>query len=599
MNEEVSTVSRTESTVGRSPSAVYVITNDMIRHSGARNLPEALRLVPGVQVAQVTKTTWAISIRGFNARYANSLLVQIDGRAVYTPGFGGVYWDQQQVLLDDVERIEVIRGPGATVWGANAVNGVINIVTKPCDETQGLLVQSGGGDEHRSFNALRGGGRQGDLRWRLSGIQADDAPGYTTLPGGPWDSLQLGQGSFRMDWTPSRRDTLTLQGDFLGEKETFRLFEFLGPEQREPEDVRATNFLGRWTRKLDDETDWTVQMYYDNWQRLAVGGVYQLQNQNTFDLDSQYHAKMGDRHDVVCGFGYRNYEMTLDVQGPSEYTFVPPYNAFDIISYFAQDTIELRPDRLYATLGIKFEHNDFTNFEYQPSAKLLWSPDERTAFWGSISRAVRTPSVAERDIVLYGGLIRGTRSLRSEDLLAYELGMRRQPSDRLYWDLAVFYNRYDNLIGTYPVFPPPSSTANIGYGGTYGYELLVTYEMNPNWRLRGAYSFLVEDISYGASGGPFYVNPDSNPRNQSFLHSTWNLSQTVTFDMILRYVDRLATGVPRYLVMDVRLGWEPRKNLELAVVGQNLLDDHHPEFNDFFGVTEVPAGVYGMVSWRY
>ncbi|HLA83678.1 MAG TPA: TonB-dependent receptor plug domain-containing protein [Thermoguttaceae bacterium] len=598
MNAEVSTVSRTESTVGRSPAAVYVITNEMIRRSGARNLPEVLRLAPGVQVARVTTNTWAISIRGFNDRYANKVLVQIDGRAVYTPAFGGVLWDMQQILLEDVERIEVIRGPGATVWGANAVNGVINVVTKEAAGTQGLYAESGGGSEHRSFNALRAGGRQGDLHWRAYGIQADDAPGYTTLPGGAWDSLRYGQGGFRMDWTPTRQDTLTLQGDFYGGHSTLAW----GAEPAllmRPKDMRTTNFLGRWTRELDDEADWSVQMYYDNWNFVAGDPAPEWENQNTFDLDSQYHVKLGSRHDVVCGFGYRNYETLLVDSQPALRAFVPPQDTFDIISYFVQDTIELHPDRLFLTAGVKLEHNDFTNFEYQPSIRLLTALNDRTAIWGAISRAVRVPSVADRDAVLYGGFIQGSRAVRSEDVIAYEAGIRRQPTEKLYWDLAVFFNRYDNLIGLYPLLPPPDVVSNVGFGDTYGYELVITYEVNPTWRLRGSHSFLVEDISYVPNAGPFVGAPGRNPRNQFFLTSGWDLSRTTTLDVIGRYVDNLASGIPHYFVMDVRLAWLPRENLEIAAVGQNLLDDHHPEFTDFGIATEVPSGVYGMVSWRY
>lgn len=597
MGMEVSTVSRTESTVARTPAAVYIITNEMIRRSGARNLPEVLRLAPGVEVAQVTKTTWAISIRGFNARYANKLLVQIDGRAIYTPTFGGVFWDQEQVFLNDVERIEVIRGPGAAVWGANAVNGVINIVTKEAAGTQGLYVESGGGDEHRSFNSLRAGGRQGDLHWRVYGMQLDDAPGYTTLPEGAWDSMQLCQGGFRVDWTPTCRDTLTLQGDFLGGNETLRQQTFIG-YVLEPESVRTTDFLGRWTRKLNDETDWSIQLYYDNLYRSATQAAPQRINQSTFDFDSQYHAKLGSRHDMVCGFGYRNYDIMVDVQG-STFTIEPPTCSFDIISYFVQDTLELRRDLWYLTAGIKLEHNNFTDFEYQPSVRLLWTPDDRTSIWGAVSRAVRTPSVADRDFLLVGGFVQGSRAVRSEDLLAYELGIRRQPTDKLYWDLAVFFNRYDNLIGLYPALPPPEIVSNIGIGDCYGYELVVTYDVNPHWRLRGAYSFLVEDVDYGPNALPFYVLPGSNSRNQCFLHSAWDLSHRTTLDMIWRYVDSLAVGVPQYLVMDVRLAWEPSNNLEFALVGQNLLDNHHLEFTDVFStVTEVPSGFYGMVSWK-
>ncbi|HLA83679.1 MAG TPA: TonB-dependent receptor plug domain-containing protein [Thermoguttaceae bacterium] len=597
MNAEVSTVSRTESTVGRSPAAVYVITNEMIRRSGARNVPEALRLAPGVQVAWITTNTWAISIRGFNGIFANKLLVQIDGRAVYTPGTASVHWDQQQVLLEDVERIEIIRGPGAAVWGANAVNGVINIVTKSSTETNGIYAYSGGGNEHRSFNAVRAGGRRDNLNWRVYGMQTDDGPGYWDQPGGAWDAFEFGQGGFRMDWTPNSWDTLTLQGDFLGAKETYQQYAFPG-YLREPEDVRTTNFLGRWTRKLDDDRDWSLQTYYDNFRRMLTGEMPRLINLNTFDFDSQYHAKLGDRHDVVCGFGYRNYESTEVENG--FISFDPPRDAFDVISYFVQDTLELRPDRLFLTAGVKLEHNDFTNFEYQPTIRLLVAPDDRTAIWGAVSRAVRTPAINERDINFLQGFILGNKDLRSEDMLAYELGIRRQPTDKLYWDLAAFFNRYDNLVGVTPLFPVlPEVVSNVGRGDTYGYELAVTYEVNPDWRLRGCYTFLVEDIDYPAGTATYVVTPGLNPRNQFSLQSGWDLSQATKLDMIWRYVDNLAAGVPHYLVMDVRVARQFRNGIEVALVGQNLLDDHHPEFSDFSGCTEVPAGVYGMVSWRY
>jgi len=610
MDMEVSTVSRTESSVGKSPAAVYVITNEMIRRSGARNIPEALRLAPGVNVARITTDSWAISIRGFNDRYSNKLLVQIDGRAVYTPGFGGVWWDMQQVLLDDVERIEIVRGPGGTVWGANAVNGVINIVTKEAAGTQGLYAQSGGGSEHRSFNAVRAGGRQGDLHWRTYGLQADDAPGYTTAPGGAWDPLQFGQGGFRTDWTPSRWDTLTLQGDFYGGQSWIRQPLWGSPIPLPPVlstdscDGRTTNFLGRWTRKLDDETDWSVQMYYNNWNRVVAAPAYQFLNENTFDLDCQYHTKLGERHDVVCGFGYRNYDTHLDY-GRCIYGFVPTDESLDIISYFVQDTVELRPDRLFLTAGIKLEHNDFTNFEYQPSIRLLLTPDEKTSIWGAISRAVRTPTIVDRDVIGVGGLIRGSRDTISEDLIAYELGMRRQATEKFYWDLATFFNRYDNLIALDPLFfplPYPAVVANVGSGDTYGFELVGTYDVHPDWQLRGIYTFFVEDISYGPTGRPFTTFAGRTPRNQFDLISGWNLSCHTKLDMIWRYVDCLEGGVPRYFVMDVRLAWESGNGLEIAVVGQNLLDNHHPEFLDAPtrpGVTEVQSGVYGMVTWRY
>ncbi|MBN1588950.1 MAG: TonB-dependent receptor [Pirellulales bacterium] len=590
MNAEVSTVSRTESTVGRSPAAVYVITNEMIRRSGARNIPDVLRLAPGVNVAQINAHSWAISIRGFNAQYANKLLVQIDGRAVYTPGTAGVNWDQQQLLLEDIERIEVIRGPGGAVWGANAVNGIINIITKSSIDTKGIYVYSGGGTEHRSFNAVRVGGQQGDLHWRLYGMQNDDGP--TWSPSDALDAWQFGQGGFHLDWTPTHRDTLTFQGDFLKAREIDALLSLT-----QPTNVNATNFLGRWTRKLDEDRDWAVQMYYDDYKCMPTETDPRVLCVNTFDLDAQYHAKLGSRHDVVCGFGYRDYESIAAF--PGIFTFVPPYDTFDIISYFVQDTIELRPERVFLTAGIKLQHNDFTNFEYQPSVRLLVMPNDRTVMWGAISRAVRTPSIADRD-TYFTGYTYGSRNVRSEDVLAYELGMRRQPTDRLYWDLAVFFNRYENLVGVTPAFPVfPEFVSNVGRGDTYGFELAATYEVTPDWQLRGSYSFLVEDIDYPANTTAFFIYPGLSPRNQCFLQSGWNLSRNTKLDMIWRYVDNLPAGNPHYLVMDIRLAHEFSNGMEAAIVGQNLLDNHHGEFTNYGTISEVQSGVYGMLSWTY
>ncbi|MBN2217797.1 MAG: TonB-dependent receptor [Pirellulales bacterium] len=591
MDMQVSTVSRTESTVGRSPAAVYVITNEMIRRSGARNLPEVLRLAPGVNVAQADQHTWAISIRGFNGVYANKLLVQIDGRAVYTPGNAGVDWDQQQLLLEDIERIEVIRGPGGAVWGANAVNGIINIITKSSIDTKGLYVHSGGGTEHRSFNAVRAGGQQGNLHWRLYGMQNDDGPSWSTTPA--VDAWQFGQGGFHLDWTPTSRDTLTLQGDFLRAHEIQSLLSATNRTN-----VSTANFLGRWTRKLDEDRDWAVQLYYDDYKRMPTGPDPSELCVDTFDLDTQYHAKLGNRHDVVFGFGFRNYKSIADFSG--FFMFDPPRDTFDIISYFVQDTIELRPERLFLTAGVKCENNTFTNFEYQPSVRLLWAANDRTAMWGAISRAVRTPSVADRDTYA-PGFFYGNKNIRSEDVLAYELGIRRQPTDKLYWDLAVFFNRYHNLVGVTPVFPiVPQVISNVGRGDTYGYELVVTYEVNPDWRLRGSYSFLVEDIDYPPDAATYIIYPGMSPRNQCFIQSGWNLSRNTQLDMIWRYVDNLPGGdIPHYFVMDVRLARQFSNGLEAALVGQNLLENHHSEFSNFSGINEIQAGFYGMLTWRH
>lgn len=610
MSEEIESVSRTAQPLARTAAAVYVVNNEMIKRSGARNIPEVLRMVPGINVARVSSTVWAISIRGFNNQYANKLLVQIDGRAIYTPLFAGVYWDQNRVLLKDVERIEVIRGPGGTVWGANAVNGIINIVTKSSADTTGVYAEFGGGDEHRMFSGVRAGGQIGqNLTYRVYGLHAEDDLGY--LAGGnPPDGMVAGQGGFRVDWTPTCCDTFTMQGDFLGETADYS----------DPTDVSTANTLVRWSHTMSETSDWSVQMYYDQFTRfIGDGGVSSGSDigQEVFDLDTQYHTRWGQDHDIVCGFGFRNYATRMEsVSGASAIDFVPNRDTFDIISYFVQDTITLVDDRLYTTLGCKFEHNDFTGFEYQPTAKLVWTPNEKTSIWGSFGRAVRTPSVADRDMFVTVGPVAagptfvrysGSRNTVSEDVLSYEIGLRRQPTDKLYWDLAAYFNRYDNLVVSTPLGMTPgppnfieNGIVNEGRADTYGFEWLATYEVAPWWNVRGGYSFFVEYMESTPGTDFFLIGPGYTPRNQLYFHSGWNLNCCTTFDMSLRYVDSLAVGVPRYFVADVRLGWEPVEGLEFALVGQNLFDNHHPEFVATTATaTEVESGFYGMVSYEY
>ncbi|MBN2128376.1 MAG: TonB-dependent receptor, partial [Sedimentisphaerales bacterium] len=524
MEVEVTTVSRTSQPIARTPAAVYVVTNEMIRRCGARNVPEVLRTVPGVNVARINASTWAISIRGFNGRFANKLLVQIDNVPIYTPLNSGVFWDREPVMLEDIERIEVIRGPGGTIWGNNAVNGIINIVTKSSQDTKGIYADVGGGSEHRQFSSARAGGQRGDVTYRVWGSNVVDDHGYVPPPQTPFDGYQYAQGGFRVDWTPGCRDTITLQGDLVNGMEGLR----------EPWDQRfqKTMFLTRWTRKIDEDTDWQAQCSYYN--PYGRGSFAALETTANFDFDFQYHAKRG-RHDFVCGGGYRNENEAFALALlPLRY-----HDSEQIPSYFVQDTITLVDDRLFATLGSKFDHNSVTYFEYQPTVKLAWTPNERTSLWGAITRAVRTPSLLERQYD-YG--------LRSEDMMAYEVGCRRQPNDKLFWELAVFYNRYDKLIGS--LSPPILPYENVGHGETYGFEYDATYEVNRRWHLTGSYSFVIEYVDYPA-GYSSNLPAGATPRNQSYLQSGWDLGRDVTLDVMFRYVDSLAAGVDKYFVGDV------------------------------------------------
>jgi iron complex outermembrane receptor protein len=621
MDVVVSTVSRTESTVGRSPAAVYVLTNEMIRRSGARNIPEALRLVPGVQVARINANTYAISIRGFNQQFANKLLVQIDGRTVYTPLFAGVFWDVQDVLLEDVERIEIIRGPGATVWGANAVNGVINVITKRAQDTQGLFVEGGGGNE-RGFASARIGGQSGDFSWRTYGKWFDRDAGLS-LAGNASDDWQMGRFGFRTDWQPNRCDTITFQGDYYdGDAGQFlrtptAVFPFVqtGPQNKS---LAGGNALVRWSRQIDEDSDWSLQFYYDRTERTLESTNFR-ENRDTVDVDFQYRFGWSDYHSIIWGFGYRN---TRDkIRNAFGLRFLPTDRADDRFSFFVQDKMTLLDDRLYFTVGSKFSWNDYTGFEIQPTARLLYTPSERQTAWASVSRAVRVPSRAADDLLLLTpptsvpifptfSAVQGNRNNVSEQLLSWEMGIREAPTDNFYWDLAVFYNQYKDLSSIMPglpgidpitgVFAVPLNLVNGQEAETYGCELASTWQINRCWTMRGAYSFLRIDLLSGDTAG----TEGSSPRNQFFIHSSWDLGCDWEFDLIGRYVDTLTTDqIPSYFEMDTRLAWRPTDSFEFAVVGRNLLDRAHSEFGDdvFTGLfaAQMQREVYGMVTLRY
>jgi iron complex outermembrane recepter protein len=598
LQSEVTSASRTAEPIARTPAAIYVVSNEMIRRCGARNIPEVLRTVPGVDVARINASAWAISIRGFNGRFANKLLVQIDGVAIYSPLHSGVFWEREPVMLEDVERIEVIRGPGGSLWGNNAVNGIINIITRSAKDTQGVYMDAGGGNAHRQFGDLRYGGRSGDVCYRVWGDNMNDNCGCvpSDARGTADDYYHSEQGGFRADWTPTRDDTITFQGDLVSGLSSPQGVAMPFPPVPGPMNSNSSNFqrqtlMTRWAHKIDDDTDWAFQAYY--YDPYGNSGEILETNAN-YDFDFQYHFKR-DAHDVVWGCGYRNDREELVFSTPRSTSLSGPgpiengsLDSEKIPTYFAQDTITLVEDRLFATFGSKFDNNNITNFEYQPSAKLAYTPDEKTSVWGAITRAVRTPSLVERAQSL----------LESEDLLAYEIGYRRQTTDKFFWELAVFYNVYNNLImqGT----RPGEGEQNIGDATTYGFEYDATYQVRETWRLTGSYSFLIETLD--APPGYSSLTPaGANPRNQFYLQSGWDLGRDITLDIMFRYVDSLLMGVEHYFVGDVRLAWRPTSRLEVSVVGQSLFSGRHYEFTDVANAraTEVEPGVYGMVSWRY
>jgi iron complex outermembrane receptor protein len=618
MNVEVTSVAKKEQRVADTAAAIFVITQEDIRRSGVTSIPEALRLAPGVEVSRIDANKWSIGVRGFGSRLSRSVLVLMDGRSVYSPLFAGVYWEVQDTLLEDVDRIEVIRGPGGTLWGANAVNGVINIITKSATETQGLLVTGGGGSEEKGFGGLRYGGKIGeDFSYRLygKGFRRD---GQFTAHASDFDDWQNGQGGFRTDWNLNKDDSLTIQGDAYqgksGQRTTVSSFSApFSAVVRDDTDFSGMNLLGRWRRTLSETSNLAFQVYYDRTFRREP--TFQ-ERRNTVDLDFQHRFKITGHQELTWGLGYRF--TRGDTESAPTIVFSPRNRADNLASAFLQDEIVLVENTLRLTVGSKFEHNDYSGFEFQPSARLLWTPAERHYLWAAISRAVRTPSRVEEDLALTAALstvvpifarLSGNKSFEAEKVMAYEVGYRVQPTDRFSVDIAAFYSRYSDLLslenGVAFLEPPgnlilPFSIDNKMTAQIYGFEVATDWRWLDWWRWRLSYSHLQLNLKKkpGSSDSTTERSTEgSSPHNQLSLISFVDLPGGLQLDGIFRYVDSLPSqNVGRYFNLDLRLGWHATKNVELSLVGQNLLYGHHAEWS---GGTEIQRGVYTKVTWRW
>jgi iron complex outermembrane recepter protein len=619
MDIPVSSVTKETSTVGRSPAAVFVITQEMIRRSGVTSIPEALRMAPGVDVARINSNTWAISIRGFNGIFANKLLVLMDGRILYSPVNSGVYWDVQDYPLLDIERIEVIRGPGGTLWGCNAVNGVINIITKRAKDTQGALVDAIGGSIERANGTARYGGEiSDDCQYRVYAKYFDRNHFYEPNPAlQANDAWNQGRFGFRSDWNPggSKADTVTFQGDvYRGQDGQDTLRSITTPPFTVIDQGLAKNdgedILAHWRHVNDDKSDWELLTYFDDYERLTN---LLSERVRTWDIEYQHRFPVGDRHEITWGAGYR-YMHYYDPSMDKSFEDTQPEGSLYVISQFVQDEIALSPDFWTLTLGCKLEENNYTGLEYQPTARLIYTPDRKHSIWGAISRAVRMPDPIDRFglITTRSALfptIRGNPGFQSETLIAYEAGYRVQATDTFSYDIATFYNSYDRLQADVQgaSIIQPHQFINGSYADTYGVEVATNLNVTDHWRLRADYAncrmIIVTPVKRTA---PLVFQGDT-PKNQAYIQSSWDLGNNVDFDLIGRYVDCLQhLKVPAYFEMDMRLAWRPRKHLELAVVGQNLLQARHFEWGQSrevqitgWEVTEVPRSVYGEATYRY
>jgi iron complex outermembrane recepter protein len=621
-NVQVTTVSKEPEEVWKTPAAIYVITQEDIRRSGARTLADALRLAPGVEVAQIDGDKWAVGIRGFQGRLSKSVLVLIDGRSVYTPLFAGVYWEMQDTLLADVDRIEVIRGPGGTIWGSNAVNGVISIITKSADLTHGTRVSVGGGNVAQGFANARYGAGSGTFDYRVYGKWFTDGPQFHT-DGHNFDAWRSGQAGFRADWDVTPRDTLTIQGDAYGTiaGQRLNISYFNPPELVDTEgngQFYGQNVVAHWRHSLRSGSDLQLQVYFDRTDRRDLN---YREIRDTFDADFVHHLVL-PRQNLIWGLGVRispsHYFQTV----PSV-DFEPHHQTYNILSGFVQDEFALVPKRLFFTVGTKLQHDSFSGFEVQPSGRLLWTPSAHETFWAAATRAVRTSSRIEDNFTfsalanpnppLFLRLI-GDGNFSAEQLVGYEAGYRQFVKPNVYLDVAAYYNDYDDLLSVEnrPPFvedtPSPAHLVLPLYlrngilAITRGIEISPVWQPAPWWQLKGSYSYMhltARDKSTSDDASTVRQLEGDSPQHEVAVGSFLNISKSVEFSFNFRYVSSLPDQhVAAYTTADTRLGWRVSKGIDLSLVGQNLFQPYHAEYGGDPGpLVGIRRGAYLQIIW--
>jgi iron complex outermembrane receptor protein len=631
MNMEVTSVSKKEQKISEAASAVFVITSEDIARSGANDIPDLLRMVPGVEVAQINSSKWAISIRGFNGQYSNKLLVLVDGRTVYTPMLSGVFWDAQDVLLDNIDRIEVIRGPGATVWGANAVNGVINIITKKTSDTQGAFATAGGGSYEHGFGAARYGGRLGgatSYRVFADGFDRNHFPTPFGLNGN--DDWEMVHGGFRVDTSASAQDSITVEGDANSGNagEVAGSVVSISPPINGLLDLRdrysGWDLLSRWNHTSSAHSETSLQVYFDRNTRSDTTYGFGV---NTFDLDFQHHIGWGTRQDFVWGLGYR--VSSDDTLATLRISFTPAGRTTQLFSSFVQDEITILPERLYLSLGTKLEHNDYTGFGLEPSGRIAWTPNARNTLWAAVSQAQRTPARSDTGILVNLAALSGPNNIpmlvgytgnpneKAERETSVETGYRARLSSSVSLDSTIFFNHYGDLVSVEPgsplfdADPTPhlvvlSRFANLLYGETHGFETLVNWKVTRRWTLSPSYSFLTMHLHREASSADLTTAPETEgsvPTHQAQLRSQVNLPLHLQWNAAANFVGSLpALAVPSYTRLDSNMTWQAGERFSISLVGQNLLHDRHLEYTGPDSSVQsdlIKRSVYAKVTWRF
>ncbi len=597
------------------PAAVFIITQDDIQQAGVRTIPDLLRMVPGMHVTQINSHAWGVSARGFNQLFANKMLVMIDGRSIYAREFSGVWWDQVNLVVADIERIEVIRGPGSTAWGANAVNGVVNIITKSAEDTQGTAMSLAAGDQLQYLFNLRHTEQVGDKSYlRLYAQRRAEQSQNVALD----DSYQNTQVGFRLDSQYSSQDKWTLQGDYYrGYSGNIDFTRYNPPV--EDETFQGGNLLARWQHDFSEHNNLQIQAYIEQYQRDVN---YVAHDTRILDLDVQQHFRPAKRHDLVWGFDWRHYQQDAD---NNTFNFNPADFSESLFSFFAQDEITLTEKRWYLTLGTKFEHLQGYGWESLPNIRLLWTPNEKRSLWAAVSRAIRQPDwsrargqwpvnyVQEKTHLPLPMTINilPSPNLEPERLLAYELGWREQLSRDVFADANMYYHEYDKVVGTIifnrdinpqGVFTANAVHENLEKRHRFGAALSLNWQVKPNWKLQGAYTYINDQ-------NPYKENPDQ-PKHQASLRSHWQINPKWSLNTWLRYYHHLDEGdlnfayikVAAHTDLDLRLNWQLSPGLNLSLTGINLLKPSHEQSRwDIVGQLYLPSQrqAYLQLDWQF
>jgi iron complex outermembrane receptor protein len=630
MNIEVTSVSKKAQRLSSTAASVFVITAEDIRRSGLE-LPEVLRLAPGVQVARVETGRWAVAIRGFNNDFSNKLMVLIDGRSIYSDVNPGVMWDMVHVAADDIERIEVIRGPNAALWGENAVNGVISVITKSAKSTQGALVTAEGGSETEGRGTARFGGELGsNAFYRVGGHYADTAPlvsdgGSASVHG--WNSSSV---DLRMDWNPTAQNSVEVSGQgyhsVLGHDVTAPTASNPFPSVVDAQEHSfSANLMARWQHDISEQSSVEGRI---SWSHMDYGDANVPQRATTVDAEFQHHILLGDRNDLIWGLEYK--DATAEMTPTLVFKVLPSHSDRKLGAIFAQDEITLVPDKLRFVVGVRTSYDTAARLQIEPTGRLLWTPRMNLTTWTAVSRAVHTPSVLEQNlsatlaaIPLQGPAfalltLASNPDSRPESALSYEAGQRIQVSPALSFDLSAFYTIHQHLLGQEslaPYFVPasgidlahlvlPEIQTNVRYGASEGYELSATWSVAPRWKLAAGSDWLrIHTHDYpGMIATDTVTDGGTSPHIQYELRSNLDLTRKLEFDTAVYYVSALPEEkVPSHFRLDVRLGWRMTQQIELSAGVKDALDPQHPEMYSqrLSGLEGIQRNCYGKLTWRF